>query len=209
MISIQALFGKNEKFFDLLEASAVEARGSVSALVSLVEKSDSAGALEAMTERRRKLKKMKDEITRELCLTFVTPIEREDIEALANSLYKVPKGIEKFAEHFMASQQPLPRDFFLTQVRLLEKGTEVVQQMVRELRKRNQPERVRELNEQLQQLEGEADKHVVAQLKDLYSGRHDPLTVIILVDLSNLLEKAIDRCRDTGSIIFQVLLKYA
>jgi uncharacterized protein len=46
-------------------------------------------------------------------------------------------------------------------------------------------------------------------VKDLYSGRHDPLRVIIAVDLFDILERAIDRCRDAGNVIFQVVLKYS
>jgi hypothetical protein len=32
--------------------------------------------------------------------TFVTALDREDIEALNSALYKIPKTIEKFAERY-------------------------------------------------------------------------------------------------------------
>ena len=37
--------------------------------------------------------------------TFVTDLEREDIEALASALYKIPKTVEKIAERSMISWQ--------------------------------------------------------------------------------------------------------
>jgi uncharacterized protein Yka (UPF0111/DUF47 family) len=43
--------------------------------------------------------------------------------------------------------------------------------------------------------------------KDLFSGRHEPLKVIALKDLYELLEKVIDRCRDAGNVIAHVVLK--
>jgi len=43
--------------------------------------------------------------------------------------------------------------------------------------------------------------------RDLFSGRHDALKVIVLKDLYDLLEKTIDRCRDVGSVISQIVLK--
>ena len=58
-------------------------------------------------------------------------------------------------------------------------------------------------------LEGEADKQMIENVRDLYSGRHEPLKVIIAMDLYETLEKIIDRCRDAGNVIFQVVLKYS
>ena len=54
---------------------------------------------------------------------------------------------------------------------------------------------------------GEADKLMLDLLRALYSGKQDPVTVIALKDLYDLLEKVIDRCRDVGNVIFHVVLK--
>jgi len=43
--------------------------------------------------------------------------------------------------------------------------------------------------------------------RDLFSGRHDALKVIVFKDLYELLEKIIDRCRDVGNVIYQIVLK--
>jgi hypothetical protein len=44
-------------------------------------------------------------------------------------------------------------------------------------------------------------------LRDLYSGKHDALRVVILKDLYELMEKVIDRCRDAGNVVLQIALK--
>jgi len=52
-----------------------------------------------------------------------------------------------------------------------------------------------------------ADKAITELLRDLFSGKHDPITVIVRKDLYELLEKAIDRCRDVGNVIANIALK--
>ena len=42
---------------------------------------------------RRAEKRIADEISEALCKTFVTALEREDIEALSLGLYKIPKTV--------------------------------------------------------------------------------------------------------------------
>ena len=74
---------------------------------------------------------------------------------------------------------------------------------------RNGPnlEKVKDLNDKLQFLEGEADKLMLVLYKDLYSNRSDPIQVMVLKDLYELLEKIIDRCRDAGNVISHIVLK--
>src|SRR5258706_7404 len=56
-------------------------------------------------------------------------------------------------------------------------------------------------------LESEADKHMMTLYKELFSGKHEPLQVIVLKALYELLEKVIDRCRDSGNVIAHIVLK--
>jgi len=209
MISLQRLLGKDERFFDLLEASAQQAHQSVGALIELLRAPDGRQKLDELIHRRRREKEITEEITTRLCNTFITPLEREDIESLSTALYKIPKTIEKFSERMLVAREKLQSSDFADQIRLLESATGILERMVGLLRQRPRIESVRELNEQLQHCEGEADKLMVDLLRDLYSGRHDPLRVIILRNLYELLEKVIDRCRDAGNIVFHIVLKYS
>ena len=61
----------------------------------------------------------------------------------------------------------------------------------------------------LQTIEGDADKLELELLRDLFHGDYDTKQIIFLRDLYELLEKVIDRCRDAGNIILQVVLKYS
>ena len=61
----------------------------------------------------------------------------------------------------------------------------------------------------LQTIEGDADKLELELLRDLFHGDYDAKQIIFLRDLYELLEKVIDRCRDAGNIILQVVLKYS
>ena len=79
--------------------------------------------------------------------------------------------------------------------------------MVRQLRRRPHLDKIKEENDRLHQYEGEADKLILELLRDLYSGKYEALQAIVLRDLYELLEKVIDRCRDAGNIIFQIMLK--
>jgi len=81
--------------------------------------------------------------------------------------------------------------------------------MVRQLRRIQELEKIKELNDRLQYIEGEADKLMLDLLRDLYSGRHDSLEVIVLKDLYELLERIIDRCRDAGNVINHIVLKHS
>jgi hypothetical protein len=80
---------------------------------------------------------------------------------------------------------------------------------VKDLRKGIDAPRAREKNNRLQSIEGDADKLELELLRDLYHGDYDAKHIIFLRDIYELLEKVIDRCRDAGNIILQVVLKYS
>lgn len=207
MFSLQRILGKEDKFFSLLEASAQEAHTSVQALVKLSKALDQPKVLDDLIHSRRKDKQITQEISAAVYTTFVTALEREDIESLSTALYKIPKTVEKFCERVMLAPHFVHGIDFSTQISLLERATDVVVEMVRALRNDMDLERVKDLNEKLQYLEGEADKHMMVLYKDLLGGRHEPLQVIALKDLYELLEKVIDRCRDVGNVISHIVLK--
>lgn len=209
MFSLQRLLGKDDKFFTLMEGSAEEARASVRSLSELLKTKEEKRCLDGFVESRRKDKRITRELTEHLLKTFITPLEREDIEALSDALYKIPKTVEKFGERFLVAG-PHVRDLDLAkQVGMLEKATDTLVLMVKELRKGVNLEKVKAQNDELQQIEGNADKLMVELLRDLYNGDHSAIRVIILKDLFELLEKVFDRCRDAGNIVFQIVLKHS
>jgi uncharacterized protein Yka (UPF0111/DUF47 family) len=209
MFSLQRLLGKEDMFFGLLEASAIEAQNSVHALVKLSQSLDQPVELEAFVLARRKDKEITLQIRNAVYTTFVTPLEREDIEALSLVLYRIPKTVEKFGERIMLAPQQVKGVDFSRQISLLEQATECVVNLVKCLRAGINLDEVKKWNDRLQQVEGEADKAIMELYRDLFSGRHDALKVIVLKDLYELLEKIIDRCRDVGNVISQIVLKHS
>ena len=206
---MQRLLGKEDKFFTLLEASAQEARASVQALVKLSKTLDRPMAVDEFAAARRKDKQITSEISAAVYATFVTALEREDIEDLSNALYKIPKTVDKFTSRILAAPQHVRGVDFSKQIGLLERATDIVLELVKSLRPGINLEKVKELNDQLQLLEGEADAHMMSLYRDLFGGRHEPLQVIALKDLYELLEKVIDRCRDAGTVIAHIALKHS
>ena len=207
MFSLQKLLGRDDVFFDLLEKSAEEARESVRLLVRLLGAPGSGGAaLDEFALLRKKDKRITEELSTRLTQTFVTPLERQDIEALSTALYKIPKTLEKFGERLLLSRAQVGSADFSRQVQLLESAIGTVEELVKHLR-RSKLDVVKEQNDKLQYLEGEADKLMMELLRGLYNGESDPIRVIALKDLYELLEKVIDRCRDAGNIIFHIVLK--
>ncbi|MBA3387714.1 MAG: DUF47 family protein [Verrucomicrobiota bacterium] len=212
MFSIQKFLGHDEKFFDLLEASAQQADSSVHHLVALLAKlehHDSPQSLEEFVNSRRKDKQITQELTEQLCKTFVTPLEREDIQALATALYKIPKTVEKIGERILICPGDLHGRSFKKHLELLDQAAEEVLAMVKELRKGTDAVTAREKNARLQTIEGDADKLELELLRDLYHGDYETKQIIFLRDLYELLEKVIDRCRDAGNIILQIVMKYS
>src|ERR1043166_977732 len=135
MFSLQRLLGKEDKFFSLLESSAQEAHTSVQALVKLSKALDQPVVLDDFAHSRRKDKEITKEISAAVYTTFITALEREDIEDLSNALYKIPKTVEKFTERILMAPQYVRGIDFSKQISLLERATEVVLEMVKTLHK--------------------------------------------------------------------------
>ena len=143
MFSLQRLLGKEDKFFDLLEASAQESRTSVQALIRFMKNQDELKTLDEFVMSRRKEKKINDEISEALCTTFVTALEREDIEALSVALYKIPKTMEKIGERILLAPHLFQGVDLTRQVSMLEKATATLVTMIQELRRNVNLEKIR------------------------------------------------------------------
>lgn len=207
MISFQKIFGKSDVFYDLLESSASHARQSVQTLHKLLSDSAAPQNLEAFAAVRREDKKITQQIDEALCKTFVTELEREDIEALSNALYKIPKTVEKIAERVLICRERVAAVDFGKQLKMMEEAADILVTMVTALRQKKHLEFLKDLNLKLQQVEGEADKLMLELLRDLYTTGRDAVLVVILKDLYDLMEKVVDRCRDAGNVVAHIVLK--
>jgi uncharacterized protein len=206
MFSIQQFFSKGDRFQELLEAAAKESHESVRLVIELI-KSRNTQNLDDLVLARRKEKKISDQISSELVKTFITGIEREDIEALARGLFRIPKTAEKLAERIVIAGHHLDGIDFARQADLMTKATDAIHGMVRQLRHMEDMEMIKTYNDRLQLVEVEADKHMNELLRDLYSGKYDAIRAMAVRDVYELMEKVVDRCHDAGNVVMHIVLK--
>lgn len=207
MISFQRLLSRENEFCDLLEASVAEAAHSVAALKDILTRPGAVPSLDQFAAARRKDKEITEQINTLLVTRFVTPMEREDIEELAVSLYKVPKTVEKFAERYLIVAPQIRDVDFSRQLALMEKAVQLVMQMVQSLRGGRRLAGLKALQNQLQAVEAEADAVLLLMMKPFYEPGFPALKAVILRDLIDLNEKVVDRCRDAGNVVSRVVLK--
>ena len=112
---LKKLIGKNDVFFDLLEAGAEEAKVSVdlfSQFLRQIDEGKQPAGLDDFIQARRKEKRIRHMMTEELSRTFVTPLDREDLEALSVALYRIPKQVEKIVERLAIYPGRVPHEMF-------------------------------------------------------------------------------------------------
>lgn len=206
MFSLQTIFGSGQQFYTLLDEAAQAAYDSTKALHTMMKASDRQPALDAFKLARQRERAASDKISHALVDSFITPIEREDIESLGSALYKIPKQVEKFADRYSLAVQHLEGIDFAPRAAMLEQAAGVVVEMVHDLQKMN-IDRMTVLNEKLRSLENEADRLMLELYRDIYSGRLDNLQMFLLKEFFEILEKAIDRCREAGVVAYQIILK--
>ena len=206
MFSLQTIFGSGKQFFTLFDEAAQAAYDSTRALHAMMKATDRQPALDAFKLARQRERVASDKISQALVDSFMTPFEREDIEALGSALYKIPKQVEKFADRYSLATRHLEGIDFAPRAAMLEQAAGVVVEMVAELRKMN-IDRMTALNEKLRAIENEADRLMLELYRDIYSGKLDNLQMFLLKEFFEILEKAIDRCREAGVVAYQIVLK--
>jgi len=206
MFSLQTIFGSGKQFYHYIDEAAQAAADSARALHAMVREMNREPALDAFRLARLRERTASDNIRQALVDSFMTPIEREDIEALSSALYRIPKQVEKFADRYALAMQHLKNIDFAPRAAMLQQATDVVVEMVKDLRHMDL-DRMSALNDRLRMLENEADRLMLELYRDIYSGHLDNLQMFLLKEFFEILEKAIDRCREAGVVTYQIVLK--
>lgn len=206
MISLQRLLGQENEFFGLLEQSADLGLQSIRALEALTGPTQPK-TLDAFVSIRRLDKDVTNTLESKLITTFVTPIEREDLEALGEALYKIPKTVEKFAERYIIVEAKIREVDFALQIELMAKAAGIVLKMLKTMRGQGALADIKSMQNELQRTEAQADDVLLSAMQAFYVPGYSALKAIILHDLFGLNEKVIDRCRDAGNVISHVILK--
>jgi uncharacterized protein Yka (UPF0111/DUF47 family) len=207
MFSIQQLFSKGDRFQELLEAAAQEAHETVRLAIELMKLPQKTQNLDDLILARRKGKKISEQIRIEVVRTFITGLEREDIESLAYGLSRIPKSAEKLAERLVMAGSHLDGVDFCKHADMMAKATDAIQGMIGQLRNMKDVEKIKTYNDRLQLVEVEADRYMLALMRDLFGGKYEPHRSMVLKDIFEIMEKVIDRCHDAGNILMHIVLK--
>jgi predicted phosphate transport protein (TIGR00153 family) len=197
------------EFFELFAESARNLRAGTAQLRDMVNDYTN---IELKARRIQEREHDGDELThtiiRRLNTTFITPIDREDIYALASALDDVLDYVEAAADLFVlhAIEAPLPE--MKAQVDVLDLATEQTEQAVLALAKMDR-DRLEPYWVEINRLENEGDKLFRRAVADLFSGDHRAMDVLKWKEVIETLEEALDGCENVANIIESIVLKHA
>ncbi len=206
MFSLQTIFGKGDLFYGLLNTAADAVVQSADGLRELIKGHDAQANLAEFKLAREREKEVAAKISQALVDVFVTPLEREDLEALGNAIHRALKSIEKFADRYVLAGDGLRKIEFGPRVNMLHEAATLVAEMVHHLPKMKLDE-MKQRYDRLRAIENEADRLMLETYRDMYSGKYGGLEVLLIKDFFELLEKAIDRCRTAGEVCYEIVLK--
>jgi len=207
------LFPHKELFFDLLEKSACNLSDGIQSLTSLAPLSPG-GERDALVAKLEELEHTGDRITHqvytELAKTFITPIDAEDIHALASGLDDVMDRIEGISTRIRLYKIPALPSSFLDMISILSKAIQVLNNIIPQLRSLHRARKaITECCREVHQLEDEGDRIYHETIAELFSGHDGLLENLKLKEIIMGLEWATDSCKRLANHIEHVVLKYA
>ncbi len=199
------LFPREESFFDLFAQQGALVREGCDMLYAQLNHFD---------EREEYSRKLKDvehrgdlvthEIFERLNRTFITPLEREDIHALASGLDDVLDSVEAIGHRMVIFKVPAVTAQALQLAEILTRCATQIEQAAKNLRDfKNLMAFTIEIN----RLENEADAISRDAVADLFTGRHEVLDVMRWKELYGRLENAADQCEDVANTIESIVIK--
>ena len=201
------LLPKEERFYDDFSAMALQIRHGAELLDQMMapdrpiwDKADE------IKEVEHKCDFLTHEIIQRLNRTFVTPLDREDIHALARSLDDVMDAIDASASivrlYHIESVRPGAREL----TRLVRDSAEQVVCAIKALEKRKG---VAECAVEINRLENEADRAHQAAVQALFNEEKDAIVIMKWKEILDFLEQATDRCEDVANVLEGVVVKHA
>ena len=138
--------------------------------------------------------------------TFVTPLDREDIHALAISLDDVMDAIDAAAAVVRLYKITAIRVHARRLADIICDSCDRITEALGLLEKQSQG--VLELAARVNQLEREADRVHQDAIVSLFDEERDPISVIKWKEIFDFLEAATDRCEDVCNLLEGVVVKH-
>jgi predicted phosphate transport protein (TIGR00153 family) len=200
------LIPREEKFYDDFKMMADQLRHGARLLEKMIatDPPDGDKSFE-IKEVEHQCDFLTHEIIQRLNKTFVTPIDREDIHALARTLDDVMDEIDNAAHLIPLYRIETIRGGTRELVRIILQQTDELRAAVEALENRKGVlERAIEIN----RLENEADRVHKQAIGQLFDEEKDPIAVIKWKEILDVLERATDRCEDVANLLENVVVKH-
>ncbi len=146
------------------------------------------------------------EIAKKLNQTFITPIDREDIHALASALDDILDLVEAVADRFVVFKVTAPTEPSLKLAHILYQSSVAVGAGIDRLGKPHAD--VTECCVLVNSLENEADRITRDAISYLFEEEKDPIAVIKWKEIYENFEEGTDRCEDVANILERIALKH-
>lgn len=199
-----------ENFFELFDDIAQVLVDAAVALHDLVNNYEN---VEAKTRALREMEKRVDKTTADIChrlyVSFITPIDREDIHALATKMDDVLDYIEASADRMKLYDIEKPREEAKELAKLLIESTKLIQQGVAALSHFRDIDNVLKPCVEINRVENQADMVQRAALGRLFKEESRPLEVAMWMEIFDRMETATDRCEDVANILESIVVKNA
>ena len=202
-------FPKEIDFFEIFDRAALNVTKAATLLVSLMENFDNVDArAKEIYEVEQDGDMLTHEIMKKLNKTFITPIDREDLHALASSLDDVLDLIWASVDRLAVFKVTEPTKEAITMSKDLLATAEVIHKAIQKLKEKNYSY-VQEYCIEINRLENRVDRTFRDALGALFNDVKDPILIIKWKEIYEHLEDAADKCEDVANVLEAIVLKHA
>jgi uncharacterized protein len=203
-----SLIPREVRFFDLFDQQSQHIVRAAALLHELVHNfADARAKVHQIKEVEHEGDLVTHEIVKRLNTTFITPIDREDIHALATRLDDVLDYIEAASERLVVYRIKEPTSASRAMAEVIVKTVTSMDRAIKCLRTMDPGfhEHAVEVN----RLENAADNLLRDSLAALFEEQGDPIEVIKWKEIYETMEVVTDRCEDVANVIEGIILKMA
>jgi predicted phosphate transport protein (TIGR00153 family) len=154
--------------------------------------------------------KISGRVLKELNNTFITPFDREDINALADKIEEVIDVINRVAQKvLLLSPEKFPTHT-IRMTEIIRSGSIEVNEAVKSLdHLQKSDEGFRKHYKKIKSLEEDADRVYEEGITVLFTEEKDAIELIKLKDILQELEKTANKINTTGKVLKTIFVKYA
>jgi predicted phosphate transport protein (TIGR00153 family) len=206
MARLSHLFAPREReFFDLFEEAGANIVRATELLEHMLDQwPDHAELGRDILVCEQEGDRITHDIIQRLNSTFVTPIDREDIYALASALDDIVDFVEEVSDFMVLYRIEAPMDQAAELARILHQSARALAGAIPRLRTF---EDIHHYTIEVNRLENDGDRVVRLALASLFERGIDPMLVIRWKDIFERLEDAIDSTETTANILEGIVIK--